>query len=274
MTTHATPGTLRLLFIAAHPDDESLGCGGSLAKYAAEGIETHLVTATRGERGWFGDERENPGLEALGKLRAAELRAATARLGVHSLSFLDYVDGELDEADSIAATNQIAYHLRRVRPHVVVTFDPTGAYGHPDHIAICQLTAAAIIAAADCTVDVPGDLPPHRVPKFYYRVDTPDQMVAYQAAFGDLVMHIDGVERRAVGWPAWSVTTVIDTEAYWPVVWEAVSCHRSQLPGYAALSQLSEANHRALWGAEYFYRVHSLVNGGRVVENDLFAGLR
>ena len=64
---------LRLMCVLAHPDDESLGMGGTLAKYAAEGIETYLVTATRGERGWFGDEKEYPGLEALGKIRGAEL---------------------------------------------------------------------------------------------------------------------------------------------------------------------------------------------------------
>jgi len=61
--------TLRLMVVAAHPDDESLGMGGTLAKYAAEGVETYLVTATRGEYGWFGEEKENPGPEALGRLR-------------------------------------------------------------------------------------------------------------------------------------------------------------------------------------------------------------
>src|SRR5215217_698389 len=60
---------LKLMCVLAHPDDESLGMGGTLAKYASEGVETYLVTATRGERGWFGDEKDNPGLEALGRMR-------------------------------------------------------------------------------------------------------------------------------------------------------------------------------------------------------------
>ena len=77
--------TLKLMAVLAHPDDESLGTGGILAKYAAEGIETSLVTATRGERGWFGDEREYPGLEALGQIREAELRAAAEVLGDENL---------------------------------------------------------------------------------------------------------------------------------------------------------------------------------------------
>ena len=78
----------KLMAILAHPDDESLGNGGMLAKYAAEGIEIHLVVATRGERGWPGKESEYPGLETLGKLREAEVRAAANVLGLHSVYFL------------------------------------------------------------------------------------------------------------------------------------------------------------------------------------------
>src|SRR3989442_1357858 len=72
---------LKLMCVLAHPDDESLGNGGILAKYAAEGVETYLVTATRGERGWFGDESDYPGLEALGKIREAEPTAFAPRCG-------------------------------------------------------------------------------------------------------------------------------------------------------------------------------------------------
>ena len=89
---------LKLMCILAHPDDESLGNGGIFAKYAAEGIETHLVTATRGERGWFGEESEHPGLEELGKIRESELHEAATVLGIQSVNFLDYIDGDLDKA--------------------------------------------------------------------------------------------------------------------------------------------------------------------------------
>src|SRR5579863_3812161 len=94
---------LKLMAVLAHPDDESLGFGGVLAKYAAEGIETFLVTATRGERGWFGDEREYPGLVALGQIREAELHAAAEALGIRSVDFLGYIDGDLDQADPATA---------------------------------------------------------------------------------------------------------------------------------------------------------------------------
>src|SRR4051812_25659316 len=154
--------TLKLLCVLAHPDDESLGNGGMLAKYGAEGVETYVLTATRGERGWFGPPEDNPGMTELGQIRESELRAAAAVLGVCEVTLLDYIDGDLDQADPAEAIAQIVAHIRRIRPQVVTTFDPSGAYGHPDHIAICQFTTAATVAAADPTY-MPGDHPAHRV---------------------------------------------------------------------------------------------------------------
>src|SRR5262245_10660229 len=163
---------LKLMCVLAHPDDESLGNGGILAKYAAEGVETYLVTATRGERGWFGKESEYPGLEALGKIREAELLAAAKVLGIGSVDFLDYIDGDLDQADPAEAIAKIMGHLRRIKPDVVVTFGPDGAYGHPDHIAICQFTTAAIVEAANPNSFYHRDLAPHAVSKLYYMAST------------------------------------------------------------------------------------------------------
>ncbi len=266
--------TLKLMAILAHPDDESLGTGGILAKYAAEGIETSLVTTTRGERGWFGDEHEYPGLETLGQIREAELRAAAAALGIHSVIFLNYIDGELDQAHPAEVVAKIVGHLRRTKPDVVVTFGPDGSYGHPDHIAISQLTTAAIIEAASPDSPYHRDLTPYRVAKLYYMAPMKDLLDVYQFVFGDLVMHIDGVERRGAGWPDWQITTRIDTLPYWHTVWKAVSCHQTQLPAYHHLEGLPEEQHKALWGSQTFYCAFSLVNGGRTVENDLFEGLR
>jgi LmbE family N-acetylglucosaminyl deacetylase len=264
---------LKLMEILAHPDDESLGTGGTLVKYATESIATYLITATRGERGWWGSEADYPGPDALGRTREAELRSAAQVLGLREVMFLDYVDGELDKAPAQQVIAQLTAHIRRIRPDVVVTFDPEGVYGHPDHIAISQFATAAIVAAADSSYADSGQAP-HRVSKLYYRILTAEDLAAYQVAFGDLVMHIDGLERRATGWPAWAITTRIDTAEYWPQVWEAVTCHRSQLPGYQALKNLPPEHHRNLWGQQTFYRAFSLVNGGRAVESDLFAGLR
>ena len=88
--------------VLAHPDDESLGTGGTLAKYAAEGVETYLMTATRGERGRFGDGGERPGADVVGETREAELRAAAKELGVHEVTVLGYPDGGLDAVDPAA----------------------------------------------------------------------------------------------------------------------------------------------------------------------------
>ena len=272
--------SLRLMAVLAHPDDESLGVGGTLVKYASEGVETYLVTATRGERGRFrghrSDEPQHPGPERLGQLREAELRAASEVLGIHDVTLLDYRDQELDAANHAEATAQIAVHLRRTRPDVVITFGPEGAYGHPDHIAISQYTAAALAAAADSSIRLGEDdgAAPHLVKKLYYIAWPTSTWAAYRDAFTRVSCTVDGGERQAVPWPDWAITTVVDTRRFWPTVWRAISCHESQIAAYARLKDLSPERHEALWGAQTFYRVLSTVNGGRKQETDLFEGIR
>jgi LmbE family N-acetylglucosaminyl deacetylase len=267
----------RLMCILAHPDDEALGMGGSLAKYAAEGVEIYLLTATKGERGWPGPAVENPGLDGLGRIREQELLAAARILGIHQVNFLGYLDGDLDQVNPAEAIAQIVDHIRRVRPHVVVTFGPDGGYGHPDHIAISQLTAAAILQAANphykgsLLPDSP--LPTYPVAKFYYKVWTAAEQEIYVTMFEAPRMVIDNVERSEVSWPDWAITTWIDTGPYWQVAWQAVKCHRSQLQTYPHIDNLTEQQLRTAWGREGYYRVFSLVNSGRQIEHDLFAGL-
>src|SRR5689334_11448255 len=201
---------LRLMCILAHPDDESLGMGGTLAKYAEEGIETYLVTATRGERGRFGNAAVRPEPRVVGEVREAEVRAAGKELGLREVHFLDYIDGDLDRADPDEAQRRIVGFLRRIRPHVVVTFGPDGAYGHPDHIAISQFAGAAVLLAADDGyVTGPGGEAPHRVSKFYYMAWSKTKWDAYQAALKKLVVTVDGVERRASPWADWAITSVL-----------------------------------------------------------------
>ena len=268
-----TANPLRLLCVLAHPDDESLGTGGALAQCAADGVETYVVTATRGERGRFGDAATPPGPDVVGRTREAELTAAAAELGVREVTVLGYPDGGLDRVDYRQATEAIADQVRRIRPHVVVTFGPEGAYGHTDHIAISQLTVAAVTCAADQDYAAGGHAP-HRVSKLYFIAWSPEKWAAYQAALKRLVFRIDGEERQATAWPSWAITTVIDTSRVWQSAWRAVSCHKTQMSIYARLGELSDEHHRALWGTQEFYRVFSSVNGGRARETDLFEGLR
>ena len=267
---HTAPEPLKLMGVLAHPDDESLGIGGTLAKYAGEGVETYLVTATRGERGRFGENGEKPPHDVVGRVREAELREAARVLGVREVNFLDYHDGDLDQVNVTEAVARIADHLRRVKPHVVITFGPEGAYGHPDHIAISQLATAAVVAAA--AQNASGQT--HRVSKLYYVEWSRRKWEAYQTALRDLISKVDGIERKTSPWPDWVLTTCIDTSQFWPTVWKAVSHHKTQMSIYKNLEHLSDESHKAIWGTQEFYRVFSLVNGGRARESDLFEGLR
>lgn len=149
----------RLLVALAHPDDESFGVGGVMARAADEGHAVVIVCATRGEAGEIAD----PALatkETLDGVRERELRQAAATLGVGDVRFLGYRDSgmagtpenEHPEAFARAPAERIigelAAQIRDVRPDVVVTFEPGGIYGHPDHMAISRHVTAAFAAAA------------------------------------------------------------------------------------------------------------------------------
>ncbi len=240
----------------------------------AEGVETYLICATRGERGWNGPEEEDPGFEALGRLREAELRCAADQLGLKEVCFLDYIDGDVDQADPQEMIGILSGHIRRIRPQVVVTFSADGSYGHPDHIALAQFAAGALVCCADDRYNDPQGFAPHRVSKYYQMVDTKTFVAAIKEAIGPISMEIDGVERNHVGWEDWAISARIDTTLYFDPVWQAVLCHKTQLPGYGPMIDLPEETLRKFWSEGTFIRIFSLVNGGRKVEDDLFAGLR
>lgn len=265
--------TRKLLAVFPHPDDETFALGGVLAKYAAEGVETHLICATRGERGWNGPSEDDPGPNAMGRMREIELRNAAKHLGLHGLHFLDYCDGDVDQANPQEIIPKIASHIRRIQPQVVVTFSPDGHYGHPDHIALSQFTLAAILCAANTGLNDPAQLAPYCVAKFYHVVDTKGFVQLIQEKIGGIRMTIDGVERNQVGWEEWAVTTQIDVTNYFEQVWQAVLCHQSQLPGYGPLTGLPEETLRKLLGHGSLVRMFSLVNAGRTVEEDVFEGI-
>ena len=258
--------------IAAHPDDESFGMGGTLAKYASEGVETSILMATRGERGRYGLAAESPGPEIVGATRTKELLAAAALLGVTRVDFLNYMDAELDQVVPDAIIAAIARHIRLEKPQVVITFGPEGGYGHPDHIAISQFATAAIVRAADPAFETPG-LPQHSVLKLYYIAWPLSKWTVFQTVFKKLISTVDGVQRVATPCPDWQVTTRLDTTAYWPTAWEAILCHKTQVAIYGNLEKLTPVQHRILWGQQEYYRVFSLVNGGRKPETDLFEGI-
>jgi len=169
--------TRTLLAVFAHPDDETFGTGGTLAHYARAGVSVHLVCATRGEVGEA--PRDLKGFASVGDMRADELQCASNILGLESVNFLGYRDSGMPgspdnqhpQALAAAPTDEvarkIAAHIRRLRPQVVITFDPLGGYRHPDHIAIHRATVEAFRLAGDALQDVEG-LPPHAPQKLYF----------------------------------------------------------------------------------------------------------
>ena len=160
-----------LLFIFAHPDDESFSGVGTAMEYGARGVRTALVTATRGECGKPGD----PPIctpEELPAVREQELRRASQIAGFDELHILDYRDRELAAAPPEEIRRTLLGHIRRLRPSVVITFDPHGFNVHPDHVAISRFVSDAVATAADPRWH-PDTGAPHRVPRLLWTPPIP-----------------------------------------------------------------------------------------------------
>ena len=278
--------TRKLLALFAHPDDEAFSTGGTLAHYAAEGADVTLVCTTRGE---VGEIAEGTGAtpETLGQVREAELRCAAETVGVREVVFLGYRDsgmvGTPENADPRAFINapatevvsQLVEIMRRVRPQVVVTFEPTGGYGHPDHIAVHRHAVAAFHAAADPS-EAPGRgevWQPERlfytaIPRSFFR-----RMRSEMDALGIDTSQFDrmgeGAER---GWPDDQVNCTLDVSATVDAKWTALNCHRTQFGPGNFFRQLPEAIVKDMMSREYFAQAWPVPPPGMRLA-DLFAGL-
>jgi LmbE family N-acetylglucosaminyl deacetylase len=160
----------KLLGLFAHPDDETFCAGGTLAKFAAAGWETMVVSATRGQAGQIHDARVAT-RRTLGQVRERELRSACAHLGVQHVRCFDYMDGSLEQSDRHELIGRVVATIRDFRPDVVITFGADGAYGHPDHIAMSSITTEAWSVAADSTrfpEQLAAGLAPHRPTSLYH----------------------------------------------------------------------------------------------------------
>lgn len=147
-THHYLQEPQRILGIFAHPDDEVFCAGGMLAFAAAKGIETMVVSATRGEAGQIRDAQIAT-RRTLGEVREQELYRSGEQLGIDEIICLDYGDGTLASVEQKVLVEELTYIIRRFRPDIVITFGPDGAYGHPDHIAIGAATTEAVKLAGD-----------------------------------------------------------------------------------------------------------------------------
>jgi N-acetyl-1-D-myo-inositol-2-amino-2-deoxy-alpha-D-glucopyranoside deacetylase len=261
-----------LLLVHAHPDDESIGTGATMARYAAQGVPVTLVTCTLGELG----EIIPPGLAhlaadgELGAYRRGELAAACAALGVSDQRYLggpgrwrdSGMAGEASnddprcfwQADLAEAAAQLAAIIRDARPRVLVTYDENGFYGHPDHIQAHRVSRRAVTLAAGQVPGVPGQ--PWQVSKFYVTA-LPESVAA---------------EVGGRWWvPDEQVTTCIDGTGQLAAKIAALRAHATQISVGGDYFALSDGVRQHLDGREYY----TLLTGSRgaVPENDLFAGL-
>ncbi|MCL4370974.1 MAG: PIG-L family deacetylase [Chloroflexi bacterium] len=249
---------LRLLAVFAHPDDESFGAGGTLARYAAEGVEVHLVCATRGEDGSVGE----PPLctqEELGALREQELRVACSVLGVRTLRFLDCVDGRMDACPQRAVVGEVVAAIRGLRPQVVITFGPDGISGHPDHIAIGRAATEAVVAAADPTAypeQLAAGLQPWAVGKLYYLARSRSTAITCEGA---------GTEADEA-----LATVRIDAAGQIGAKLKAMRSHRSQCQ---AFDEIPEPELRERVRYECFKRAIPAIKGSMDNEAGLFDGI-
>jgi LmbE family N-acetylglucosaminyl deacetylase len=160
----------RLLGVFAHPDDETFCAGGTFARYAKDGAETMVVSATRGQAGQIRDARVAT-RHTIAAVRETELRLACERLGVTHVRCWDYLDGTLAEADFPGLVGQVVQLIREFRPQAVVSFGPDGGYGHPDHIAISAAVTAGCQQAGD-PANYPDQLAtglaPHEPDRLYH----------------------------------------------------------------------------------------------------------
>lgn len=276
--------TLRLMGIWAHPDDESFGMAGSMARATMAGRPVAIVCATRGEEGEIAD----PALatpENLGEVREGELRRACAAVGVTDVSFLDYRDGHLSEADHDELVRKVVYHLRRFRPDVVVTFAANGGYGHPDHMTIHRATLAAIAAASEpreFAEQARSGLLPHRVRKVYFNAFIRERMAEMREEARKLGHDfIPGgnaatIPFEQMGTPLADVTTYVKlTDAEYEAKRASMAAHATQMPADSPFASATPEQLRQFMGTEVFQLTRPPISAADypTPEGDLFAGL-
>lgn len=303
MSVPSSAFSRRLLLVHAHPDDETIATGATMARYVAEGAQVTLLTCTLGELG----EIIVPALaglaadhaDQLGGYRISELAAAMQALGVSDHRFLGragawrdsgmmgtsgnddpraFWSGATDPARFDEAVRQATDVVREVRPQVLVTYDPNGAYGHPDHIMAHRVA----MAAAERAAQPDGSGPPWQVEKIYWtaipRSELRSGIEAVRAARDEIPFEaVESAANVPPGDPDDEVTTAVDGNSYATAKVAALRAHATQVSvhdGYFALSNNIGVPIRAV---EYFRLVRGEADGPRDAdgrETDLFAGIR
>ena len=291
---------LSLLCVHAHPDDEAIGTGGVLARYADEGVRTAVVTCTGGERG----EIRGPGMDPkdlrphLGEVRREELAKALRILGAGEPRFLGYVDSGMigtDGNDDPAsfwrapfdqAVGRMVAQIRELRPDVLVIYDAFGVYGHPDHIQAHRVGSVAV-EAAEVAALYPQAGPAWRVRKVYQEtvsrgtIAQMNRMLAERGLPSPFGGELDAAN-LPFGTPDQRLTTVVDVRPWLDRKRAALFAHVSQIGPDSLFLNVPEDLTGQVFGQEQFVRARSDVavpaapgaSGEGDLETDLFAGLR
>jgi len=278
----------RLLISLAHPDDESFGMGGLIARHVAEGVDVYYICATNGDVGTVSPEMLN-GYSSVAELRLAELDCASEILGFKQVFKLGYKDSGMmnsptcnDESclwqaprDEVA--RRVVEVIREIKPQVIITFNKYGGYGHPDHIAIQRATVDAFNLAGESTYVTDG-LSPYQPQKLYY-----GSIAKIMMQYRILRVRMNGEDPRRVGRNkdidlqaildnAEPVHTRIDVQNYLEIWDRASACHASQLGG--GFGKIPMWLRKLAFSKQGFTRVYPAPQRNGVDETDLFAGVR
>ena len=279
----------RLLACFAHPDDEAFPVGGALATHTARGVQVRLITATLGEEG----EIRQPGAatrETLGQVRRVELARAVRILGLQDHVILHYRDSGMAgdpanqhpqafvNAPSTVVVERLVEEIRRYRPQVVLTFDPAGLYGHPDHIAIHEWATEAFHRASDPTAypqhfrNGIGPYAPQRL--FYsarprgFRLEWAQTLRAEGIDFP-----IPDPNRANDGAPPETINLEMDVSGQVEVKMGCILSHRTQVAADWPYDRVPRGAANRILGREYYIRAWPPVAEGERVSPDFFDGV-
>jgi LmbE family N-acetylglucosaminyl deacetylase len=244
-----------VLSIFAHPDDESLVAGGILKACSEKGLDTIIISLTCGEQGSIA-QSDLATRETLGLVREAELRAAGKCLGAKMVECFNYPDGELSWTNTTDIKKLLAERIKYWRPDIIITFGAEGLYWHPDHIAVHELTNAALsFVQNDCFSPLVyyATFPEGHITELVSRLES-----------RNLKLDIWGLDPDAFGAPASTITTRLDVRRYLDAKLDALNCHRTQFANGNLFNSLPRDLAEEFLGWEFFMRAQS-----NHAENDL-----
>lgn len=288
---------LRLMAVHAHPDDESSKGAATLARYVDEGVEVVVVTCTGGERGSI----LNPALQHradieanIAEIRKAEMAQARSILGVEQ-HWLGFIDSGLPEGDPLpplpegcfaltpveVGTEALVREIRRVRPHVITTYDPNGGYPHPDHLMCHKISVAAFDAAADAEAFADAGAPWQPL-KLYYdigfsreRIEALNQAMAAEGLESPFADWAKRWEERFAGrdWYQTTISTRVPCADWFERRDAALLAHATQVDPAGSWFKVPLDLQKRVWPTEDYELARSLVDS-TLPEDDLFAGIR